>query len=528
MPTPGSTSKKTRTPAASRGINKDIQSTMSTSLIYPFSCLLGLGLLASCTVRVPQDAQAVDKLPSLSPDYEGVTIPYNIAPLNFCIGEEGDAFVTVARSPQGESLQAEGKNVQWELKQWKKLLEEAKGDTLFIDIYVQRDGQWFRYETVKNAVAQEAIDPYLSYRLIEPSYVFYENMSLNQRNLTNFEERVLFNNGRPVEEERGKCINCHAYQNYNREGNMQFHIRGYKGGTLLATGTSGKVKKIDMKCGANPSDGVYPAWHPSLPLIAYSTNQTRQHFHSKDLQKVEVLDVASGLILYDVERNEVRTICDAPDELETFPAWSPDGTYLYYASARYPEGVEAQKDSMFAHYREIRYDIYRRAFDADRHTFSAPDTVFRASALGRSATFPRISPDGKYLLFTLGDYGTFHIWHKSSDLYVMDLETRAVRPLTKANSADVDSYHSWSSNGAWIVFSSRRDDGSYTRPYLCYFKNGQESKAFILPQESPERYLSLFKSFNVPEFMVKPVDVSRKAWAEAAESPASKATYQSQ
>lgn len=496
---------------------------MRTSFIYLFSLILGFLLLFSCTLNVPQEAEAVAKPPTLYPDYGGITIPYNIAPLNFCIEEDGDAFVSVVRSRKGEPLGAEGRKVQWNFKRWKKLLEENKGDTLFVDIYVKRAGKWLRYETLKNVVAPEEIDPYLSYRLIEPSYVFYENMSLNQRNLTNFEERVLFNNGRPVEEERGKCVNCHAYQNYNREGNMQFHIRGYKGGTLIATPAG--VKKVHMKCAGNPADGVYPAWHPSKPLIAYSTNKTRQHFHSKDLQKVEVIDLASGLMLYDVERNEVRSICDAPDELETFPAWSPDGNYLYYVSARYPDGEVLSGDSLFSRYKEVRYDIYRKAFDAGSLAFTTTDTVFRASELHRSATFPRISPDGNYLLFTLGDYGTFHIWHKSSDLYLMDLQTQAVRPLTKANSEEVESYHSWSSNGAWIVFSSRRDDGSYTRPYICYFKNGQEGKPFIVPQASPDYYLSLFKSFNVPEFMVKPVDVSRKAWAEAAESRASQATY---
>lgn len=496
---------------------------MRASFIYPFPFILGLFFLFSCTVKVPQDAGAAAKLPAIFPDYEGVTIPPNIAPLNFSIREEGDDFVSVARSRKGDPLVAGGKKVQWNLKRWKKLLEANRGDTLWIDIYVCRAGKWLRYETLENVVAPEEIDPYLSYRLIEPSYVFYENMSLNQRNLTNFEERVLFNNGRPVEEERGKCVNCHACQNYNREGNMQFHIRGYKGGTLIATPAG--VKKIDMKCGEHPADGVYPAWHPSKPLIAYSTNQTRQHFHSKDLQKVEVLDLASGLMLYDVERNEVRRLCDAPDELETFPAWSPDGNYLYYVSARYPDDEVLPGDSLFSRYKELRYDIYRRAFDAESLAFGAADTVFRASALQRSATFPRVSPDGNYLLFTLGDYGTFHIWHKSSDLYLMDLQTKTVRPLTKANSDEVDSYHSWSSNGAWIVFSSRRDDGSYTRPYICYFKNGEESKPFIVPQESPDYYLSLFKSFNVPELMAKPVEVSRQAWAEAAESPARKAAY---
>lgn len=502
---------------------------MKTSLIHTLLCITVFVLCFSCTAEAPEEARPVAELPSIYPDYEGVTIPYNIAPLHFRIEEEGDAFRCMARSRQGESLVASGKTVRWDLKRWKKLLEAAKGDTLFIEIYIRREGEWFRYEALKNVVAPEEIDPYLSYRLIEPSYVFYENMSLNQRNLTNFEERVIFNNGRPVEEERGKCINCHACQNYNQGGNMQFHIRGYKGGTLIATPRG--VRKINMKCGENPADGVYPAWHPTKPLIAYSTNQTRQHFHSKDWQKVEVLDVASGLILYDVERNEVRPVCDAPDDLETFPAWSPDGKYLYYVSARYPEGIadltdpKTRQDSLFARYREIHYDIYRRSFDADRLAFGVADTVFRASALRRSATFPRISPDGKYLLFTLGDYGTFHIWHKSSDLYVMDLQTQAVRPLDKANSKEVDSYHSWSSNGAWIVFSSRRDDGSYTRPYICYFKNGQEGKPFILPQESPDYYPALFKSFNVPEWMVNPIDVNRKAWAEAAEGRASQAAY---
>lgn len=122
------------------------------------------------------------------------------------------------------------------------------------------------------------------------------------------------------------------------------------------------------------------------------------------------------------------------------------------------------------------------------------------AAVGKSAAVPRVSPDGRYLLFTLADQGQFHIWHKSSDLYVKDLRTDSIRPLAVTNSAEVDSYHTWSSNGRWIVFSSRRDDGSYTRPYIAYFdRSGQSHRAFLLPQSDPELNLLLMKSYNVPE-----------------------------
>lgn len=497
---------------------------MKASILPVLLLFSTLYLSISCSpVKIPQDASLVNQVPSTYPDYAQSAIPFNIAPLNFRIQENGDKFITVARSRTGKTLTAEGKDIHWEIDSWHELLKDCRNDTLYMDVYIFGAGRWNRYTPIKCYVAMEAIDTYLSYRLIEPSYVLYENISINQRNLTNFEEQVIFNNGRPVEDSRGKCINCHSYQDYNRTGRMQFHMREYKGGTLIAEGK--EVKKINLKTSKLISAGVYPSWHPKLNLIAYSTNVTRQHFHSKSPQKVEVIDLASDLILYDVDRNEVTTICNDSNALETFPSWSPDGKFLYYASASYPNGIKHDEETMFAHYKEIHYDIYRRAFDASKHTFSAPDTLFSASKIGKSATFPRISPDGHYLLFTMGDYGTFHIWHKSSDLYLMNLATKETVPLKEANSPEAESYHSWSSNGAWIVFSSRRDDGSYTRPYICYFKNGKASRPFILPQENPRYYKNLFKSFNVPEFMVKPVEVSRGEWVKAAEAPAKQAVY---
>ncbi len=72
--------------------------------------------------------------------------------------------------------------------------------------------------------------------------------------------------------------------------------------------------------------------------------------------------------------------------------------------------------------------------------------------------------------------------------------------LAEANSPTVDSYHTWSSNGRWIVFSTRRMDHNYTRPFIAYFDaEGHAHKAFCLPQHDPEHNILLLKSYNVPE-----------------------------
>ena len=138
------------------------------------------------------------------------------------------------------------------------------------------------------------------------------------------------------------------------------------------------------------------------------------------------------------------------------------------------------------------------------------DTLYNAPLHGKSVSFPRISPDGKFLAFTLHEFGNFSIWHKDADLYMVNLQTKQVYPLSEANSDDVDSYHSWSENSRWMVFSSRRTNGLYTRPFIIYIdEKGKAHKPFLLPQENPlVYYKQLMFSYNIPELMVKKVEVS--------------------
>ena len=88
------------------------------------------------------------------------------------------------------------------------------------------------------------------------------------------------------EEANGQCINCHNYQQYNPE-RMQFHARQHLGGTIIAY--DGTIRKINMRNDSILSAGVYPTWHPWLPLIVYSTNLTAQSFHTVNLNKIRAI-----------------------------------------------------------------------------------------------------------------------------------------------------------------------------------------------------------------------------------------------
>ncbi len=490
------------------------------------SILFGTILLTGCTITVPEQFVQADETPAIYPEYSDIVIPYNIAPLNIAYEMDGEAFISELKAGD-KTLVVKGENTDWSIKKWHSFLNSAKGKDVELNVYVRNDKVWTKYKPIHWFVAEEPIDPYISYRIIAPSYVTYEELSIRQRELATFDEQVIYNNMLLSTNKDGQCINCHSYKNY-RTDNMQFHARQHKGGTLLVTADG--VKKINLKTDSTISAGVYPAWHPTHNFIAYSINDTGQSFHTKKNNKIEVQDLKSDLILYDVDRNEVSLIAHDTLEWEVFPTWSPDGKTLYYCSAHMEIQDYSQRErEIIDRYREFQYNIYRKTFDPETQTFGPSVQVLDAKSMGKSATFPRVSPDGRYLLFAMGEYGCFHIWHKDADLYLMDLKTMELRNLREVNSADVESYHSWSSNGRWMLFTSRRDDGGYTHLYIAYFdKHGKAYKPFLLPQHDPYFYGDYYKSYNVPEFMIEPVTITPQEFARYLNVEAQPAKFRSQ
>ena len=480
-------------------------------------------MLMACGNKIPEKFSESSELPKIYPDYVDVTVPVNIAPLTFEV--DGKAGEIVARMTAGdEELVCGGKKVQPDADDWKRLTESAKGDAVKVDVYIEKNGFWTHYKPFNIYVSPDSIDPYISYRLISPSYVTYEELTINQRCLENYDESVVYDNMLCSDGADGQCINCHNYQQYNPD-RMQFHARQNLGGTVIAY--DGNIRKIGMGNDSVLSAGVYPTWHPWLKLIVYSTNKTGQIFHSVDPNKIEVFDSESDLIAYDVEKNEVTNIENDSTEMECFPFWAPDGKTLYYCSAHFEYKDTIDKGlEVVARTEEVKYNLYKKSFDPETMQFGPRQLVFAADSIDKSATLPRVSPDGRFLVFTLAKYGVFHIWHHDADLWMMDLQTGKVRMMEELNSPDTESYHSWSSNGRWMVFSSRRYDGNYTRPFIAHIdSNGRGSKPFELPSADPDYHRQFLKNYNVPEFMRGPVTIKPQQFAAAIKQDAQPVKY---
>lgn len=464
-----------------------------------FGGLLMLLIVVACQPSLPE-AQAVTEQPEIFPDYRDVTIPCNIAPLNFRLREVAPAIVSL--SARGEELRLKAADGAFSIpmRGWKRLLAAAEGNAITVTLYAEGPEGWRRYAPFAWQVAAEPIDPCLVYRKIAPGYRMWNRMGIYQRNLTNFDEEAILDN----KQTNHNCMNCHSFCQQDPD-RMLFHQRMTHAGTYLIQ--QGQIEKLDTKTEQTISALVYPYWHPSGRYVAFSTNETKQDFHYADPNRVEVFDLRSDVVVYDVERHQLLTspLFSAAAHWETFPCFSPDGKQLYFCSA---DSVAMPED-----YREVRYNLLRVSFDPEQGTFGTQvDTLFHAEKEGLSARFPRVSPDGEQLMFTASAYGNFSIWHRDADLYLLDLRTGHYQPMEAVNSANVESYHSWSSNSRWFVFSSRRENGLYTAPYIAYLSpDGQPGKPFLLPQASADYYDLTLRSFNIPELVKGPVQVDRQA-----------------
>lgn len=421
------------------------------------------------------------------PDYMDVTIPCNIAPLNFDYvkGGSGNSITTFEWNGGRETLR--GNKPRWNIRKWRRMLSEAAGGDIRVSSSIL-DTTWTLH------VSKDTIDYAIDYRLIEPGYEVYSKMGIYERCLSDFNERALVENT-----EFNGCVNCHSY-NRGDSDDFSLHIRGEHGATLIRK--NGILDAYNTKTDQTLGFCVYPYWHPSGRYIVYSTNATRQGFHVGRDKLIEVFDSASDLQVYDTQANELITAPSVKvDSLwETFPSFSPDGCTIYFCRA----GQKAIPDGLM----NVRYNLCSVDFDPSTGQIGENVTVLLdAASEGKSVSFPKPSYDGRFIMYTLSDYGQFSIWHHEADLWLLDLVTGERRCLDTVNSADTESYHNFSSTSRWFVFSSRRDDGLFTRPYFSHIdENGNVTKAFMLPQENPsEFYGTRFLSFNVPEFVTSPV-----------------------
>lgn len=498
------------------------------------TCHFSLFILTGCHT-VPTNVAQKNELPDIYPDYVDVTIPVGIAPLNFSMADDNVETIDVeVKGSKGGSLHANGDYADFDIDEWHQLLEQNKGAALTFTVCAEKDGQWTQYKDFTVSVSNYALDEWgITYRRIPPSYEIYSKMGLYQRDLSNFDEYAMLENTQVP----NQCINCHTANRTNPDQYV-FHVRGEHGATVIGSDkeqvTSDKLEVLQAKNDSLGGSMVYPYWHPGGRYCAFSTNKTSQMFHAAGKKRIEVYDSSSDVFVYDTQTHTILkdTLTMKLLWAENTPAFSPDGRWLYYITARrqaYPDDYDKE-----------RYSLCRVPFDPETGRIVlgdstqcsmvngqlSADTLINADVTGKSVSWPRPSYDGRYIMFTQTDWGYFSIWHPEADLWLLDLQTGETRPLDEVNSPQAESLHNWNVNSHWFLFTSRRDDGLYTRIYFsCLDDNGRATKPFMLPQRNPkEYYRQLLYSYNTPDFTSRRVDIDARALGRALESDERTAT----
>ena len=430
-------------------------------------------LLAGCSERH-------DNWQGMYPDYRDLSVPCNIAPLNFRLGNTS-GFKVVIEGAEG-SYRFRGRHglVKFPVRKWHRMLSAETGNMLTVSV-TAADGY---QDTFSWTVMPDSIDKYMSYRLIEPAYEVWSGIQIEQRDVESFSS-VLLGDNRNAEL---CCMNCHTS---NRNGTSFMHLRGAKGGTVVTH--NGRTIKLNTKTDKT-GGGVYGDISADGRYGVFTTADITFAIHSRVDLRMEVYDKRSDLVVVDFDN---LSVTDSPatsgeEFQETFPCFSADGRTIFFCRAAHHE----QPDSIA----QMHYDIAVVQFDPE--TGKMGDKVITIVTAGENRSFSHLkaSPDGRWLLATVAEYGTFPVWHKESELWLIDLQTRKIDVLPKVNAYGADTYHSWSSNSRWVVFASKRDDLVYGRPYIAYIgPDGTTGKPFLLPQKDPDKYLTTLKSFNLPE-----------------------------
>jgi Flp pilus assembly protein TadD len=215
------------------------------------------------------------------------------------------------------------------------------------------------------------------------------------------------------------------------------------------------------------------------------------------------------LAVYDRETKTFTGLpgADDPQYVQTNAVWSPDGNEIVFARAKaYHAEHLAQKNSVLVDTKDVpeftvekkpfRYDLYRIPFNDGKGGMAQP--LQGASNDGMSNFFPKYSPDGKWIVFCKAS--SYMLLQPDSELYIVPAAGGVARRL-RYNTARMNSWHSWSSNSRWLVFSSKVNT-AYTQLFLTHIdENGNDSPPVLL-----ERFTSPDRAANIPEFVRLPGD----------------------
>lgn len=503
---------------------------MKRNLAFLFFATITIALTIQCHNQ-SCPAEKTNQIAPLTPYYSsGICIPPNMAPLNFCLP---DTFLRAEVQMSVDTLSFSYRikhSLDIPQKDWKRMIEKAlvsENDIIVNITATSRSGKTTAYAPINWSVSQDSIDRFITFRLVQPIDGAYNEIALYERDLSSFKTTKLISNKLMG----NNCFNCHTY--YKGEAdNMTIHLRKPSEGSLVINGNTiqkirlpseDELKDILPDSLQMPLNFVYSAWHPQKEWMAFCTNIIGTAATGVHRRFINLYDSASNIVLYNVRNNEVHIFPQlwTREWEETWPAWSPDGKWLYFCRApKSDSSLVARYPLHSERVRHISFDLVRIGFNAESGTFSDSIDVLLKGDETKSYSVPRVNPDGRHLVACVSKFNSVP-YQAEGNLIMIDLHAfdehnpNFYHPLDILNSDEAESWHEWSQNGKWMVFASKRADGHYSLPYFTHFNGESFSKPFVLPFHEAQQFLTNLRSYNLPTFVKNHSAITPTKIAEA-------------
>ncbi len=328
------------------------------------------------------------------------------------------------------------------------------------------------------------------------------------RDVSKPESRVLLEN-------MPTCANCHSFSRDGSTLGMDLDGPDNDKGLYALTpvqkqmriGTEDEISWTSFKgeLGGQLREGfmsqVSPNGHYVVTTVrppGFSASQFYYVANFEDYRFLQVFYPTRGILVwYDRELKTLKPLpgADDPNMVQANSTWSPDGKYLVFvrATAKSPVPTDGKMATYATDPAEtpIQYDLYRIPFNDGKG--GRPERIVGASQNGMSNSFPKISPDGRWIVFVQAHNGL--LMRPDSKLYIVPAAGGQARQL-KCNTSLMNSWHSFSPNGHWLVFSSKSRT-PYTQMFLTHIdSDGNDSPAILI-----ENSTAANRAVNIPEFV---------------------------
>ena len=479
-------------------------------------------LLSSCiaTETVPSRSPDTSDAPLLEPPI-GAVIPADLAPPLFKWPDTSDGpwRVEIRAQSDLEPLRLTAKQNPWEPSEmdWEAIKKIAPNQALTLRIRAMRGKDMHRSFSTTFTVSSIPLASQIIYLDIPVPFAVAE------KDVAKLQWRLLDPSACAsscvVLEKLPYCANCHTFSDNGQLFGLDIDYRGDKGGFILAKIAPQIIVRQEHVISWNdldrnaqsPSRGLFARISPNGEHVLATVKERPFLVRINDPAYSQLFFPLTGQIAaYSVANRTFHLLSGAsePDIIQTNPAWSHDEQTVAFARGKAAQNlwdtlgnkkvldapVGENIHSLNAKHR-MQFDLWQIPFNEGRGGMAS--AITGASGNGMSNYFPRYTPDGKWLVFCRAETGL--VSQPGSKLVLIPAKGGTAREM-RCNRRELNSWHSFSSNGRWMIFSSKEEDGLLTRAYLTHIdEQGQDSPAIFLHRiGSPDRAAILPELIRLP------------------------------